>query len=128
MKDVTAAILRYNDRVLIAQRPEHDALAGKWEFPGGKREQGETLQQCLQREMKEEFDIDIEVMDFFGESIYEYDKGKIRLLAFWCRWISGELVVNVHSRIAWVHRDEWDKYDFAPADIPLVQKLKSIIH
>ncbi|MDI6881202.1 MAG: 8-oxo-dGTP diphosphatase MutT [Desulfitobacteriaceae bacterium] len=127
MKEVTAAIISKENRVLIAQRATGKNLAGKWEFPGGKIEQGETPQECLKREMREELDIEIEVLSFFGESIYEYASGEIRLMAFWCKWVLGDFSLHVHSRIEWVNRAQLDLYDFAPADILLVQKLKSVM-
>ncbi len=127
MKEVTAAIIQMENKVLIAQRAPGDNLAGKWEFPGGKIEHGETPKECLRREIREELDIDIEVSDFFGESIYTYHSGQINLMAFWCKWISGDVTLKVHSQMAWVSRDELDLYDFAPADIPLVEKLKAIM-
>ena len=127
MKEVTAAIILDGNKVLIAQRAAGENLAGKWEFPGGKIEPGETPQECLKREIREELDVDIEVRSFFGESIYDYASGEIRLMAFWCKWVSGNFSLHVHSRIAWVNRVELDRYDFAPADIPLVQKLKSVM-
>lgn len=127
MKEVTAAIILKDHRVLIAQRAPGENLAGKWEFPGGKNEPRETPQECLKREIREELEVDIEVSDFFGESIYAYHSGTIKLMAFWCKWISGEFTLKVHSHIAWVNRHELDLYDFAPADIPLVDKLKAVM-
>lgn len=127
MKEVTAAIILKDNRVLIAQRAPEDNLAGKWEFPGGKIEHGETRQECLKREMREELDVEIEVLDFFGESIYAYHSGTIKLMAFWCQWISGDFTLKVHSHIAWVNHNELDLYDFASADIPLVDKLKAVM-
>jgi ADP-ribose pyrophosphatase len=88
MKEVTAAIILKDNKVLIAQRAAGENLAGNWEFPGGKIEPGETLQECLKREIDEEFEVDIEVLDFFGESTYSYHNGTIILIAFWCRWHS----------------------------------------
>ena len=127
MKEVTAAIILKDNKVLIAQRALGENLAGKWEFPGGKIELGETPQDCLKREIREELDVDIEVLDFFGESIYTYHSGTIKLMAFWCQWMSGKFTLKVHSQIAWVNHNELDLYDFAPADIPLVEKLKSVM-
>ena len=127
MKEVTAAIILKANRVLIAQRAPGENLAGKWEFPGGKIEPGETLQECLKREIREELDVDIEVLDFFSESIYTYQNGTIKLMAFLCKWITGDFTLNAHSHIAWVNHHELDLYDFAPADIPLVEKLKSVL-
>ena len=127
MKQVTAAIILKDNKVLIAQRAPEDNLAGKWEFPGGKIEPGETPQECLKREIREELDVNIEVLDFFGESIYAYHSGTIKLMAFWCQWISGDFTLKVHSHIAWVNHNELDLYDFAPADIPLADKLKAVM-
>ncbi|HWQ89592.1 MAG TPA: (deoxy)nucleoside triphosphate pyrophosphohydrolase [Desulfitobacteriaceae bacterium] len=124
MREVTASIILREGRVLIAQRPPADKLAGKWEFPGGKIEAGETPQECLKREIQEEFDVEIEVLDFFAESVYVYENGAIKLLAFWCRWLAGDFTLKVHSRIVWAAYEELELYDYAPADIPLVEKLK----
>lgn len=125
MKEVTAAIIKRENRVLIAERAPGENLSGQWEFPGGKIEPGETPQECLKREIREELEVDIDVLDFFGESIYEYHSGSIKLIAFWCKWISGDFRLNVHSRIEWVTRQQLDLYDFAPADLPLVERLKA---
>lgn len=121
--DVVAAILINNDKVLIAQRADQDPLAGYWEFPGGKIEAGESPEQSLIREMQEEFCIDIEVKEFFGSSTFEYEKGTIRLLAYICTWTGGVIRSTVHHDYAWVEIDELDRYAFAPADRPLVDKL-----
>lgn len=127
MKDVTAAVIIRNNRVLIAQRAPNEKMAGRWEFPGGKIEPGETPQQCLGREIREELEVDVEVLDFFGESIHTYEHGTIRLLAYFCDWVSGEFRLHVHSRIEWVAGEELDHFDFAPADKPLVKKLKTYL-
>lgn len=123
---VTAALLIDNGRILIARRPAGDKLAFKWEFPGGKLESGETLEECLFREMKEEFDIEIQVGSFFAESCYEYERGAIRLMVFWARLIKGELKPTAHDKIMWITSKELANYDFAPADVPLVEKLMGL--
>lgn len=123
-KDVTAAILFNDQKVLIAQRAQHDPLAGLWEFPGGKIEVGESPEECLAREMREEFSIEVEVGDFLGSSLFTYGKGPIRLLAYISKWIGGELRSTVHQDFAWVSINELEHYTFAPADIPLVEKLR----
>lgn len=125
MKKVAAALLVKDNKILIAQRKSTDKLAGKWEFPGGKLEVGETLEACLKREMNEEFGIDVNVGDFFGESIFHYETGTIVLYAYWCTWTSGELVAVDHDAYRWVSVEELSQFDFAPADIPFIEKLRS---
>ena len=121
---VTAAIIINNDRILIAQRLNTDKLAGKWEFPGGKIEINETPVQCLIREMKEEFDIDVVIGEFFGESVYQYETGTIQLLAYHATWKGGSFSLNAHAAIRWVSLNQMQEIEFAPADIPLVEKLQ----
>lgn len=123
MKQVTAALLLKDGKILIARRPENDDLANCWEFPGGKIEKGETPEACLIREMKEELNIDVNIGSFFMESIFNYQQGTIQLLSYWITWQSGELKPIVHSEVAWVDRDELINYEFAPADIPIVKRL-----
>jgi len=125
MKRVTAAILVHNDRILIAQRKGTDDLSGKWEFPGGKIENNESPQQCLIREMQEEFGIDAVVGDFFGESIYHYDTGAVQLLAYHTFWEGGSFSLNAHAAVRWVSLNQLQDFEFAPADIPLVEKLQN---
>ena len=124
MKEVTAAIIIKDDKILIAQRAKGENLEGKWEFPGGKTEPGETPEQCLKREIQEELDLDIEVGEFLGESIYTYSNGQIKINAYFSTIMNGEIHLHVHDQVKWVTIDEIGEYDFAPADIPLVEKLK----
>ena len=121
---VTAAILIIDDKLLIAQRKSGDKLPNKWEFPGGKVENGETPEECLKREMKEEFGIDVSVRGFVGESFYHYDHISIRLLAYRAFWNTGELKIREHQSIEWVTINQIGQFDFAPADIPFVEKLR----
>ena len=76
--------------------------------------------------MQEEFCIDVEVGEFFASSLFTYDKGTIRLLAYRCSWVGGEILSTVHNDYAWIAVDELDKYTFAPADRPLVERLKRV--
>ncbi|KJS83839.1 MAG: NUDIX hydrolase [Peptococcaceae bacterium BICA1-8] len=123
MIDVTAAIIKKDGLILIAQRNKADKLADLWEFPGGKIEEGETPQKCLQRELVEEFGIETEIGDFFGESIYQYEHGTVRLLVYWVIWRKGQLIPKVHAQVKWALPEGLKDYPFAPADIPLVAKL-----
>ncbi|MCL6638395.1 MAG: 8-oxo-dGTP diphosphatase MutT [Firmicutes bacterium] len=124
MIKVTAAILTKDGKVLIARRPADDPLAGKWEFPGGKIEAGESPEECLRREMREEFKVDVSVGKFFGASKYRYEHAAIHLMAYLARWEKGEFDPVSHPEYRWVRIDELDRYDFAPADKPLVEKLR----
>lgn len=123
MKTVTAAILVKDGRVLIARRRSTDRLAGKWEFPGGTIEEGETPEACLKREMKEEFDIDVTVGDCLGESVYHYPHGAVRLLAYATRWRDGQMTMRAHDDYRWVPPHHLNRYDLAPADIPLAREV-----
>jgi 8-oxo-dGTP diphosphatase len=124
MKKVTAAIIIKDGFYFIAKRKKSDKLANKWEFPGGKIENGETAEECLKREIEEELKINVKIGDFFGESIYHYPQDAIQLLAYWVYWESGSIELMAHDEFKWVSLSELDFYDFAPADIPLVKKLK----
>lgn len=123
MKSVTAAILVKENKILIAKRNTTDRLAGKWEFPGGTIEDGETPEQCLKREMKEEFDIEVMVGDYFSESIYSYSHGQIRLLAYKTYWTAGEMQPKVHDDYQWIDINQLNSYDLAPADIPIAKEV-----
>jgi len=98
MIDVTAAIIIHGNKLLIAQRKPTDKLPNKWEFPGGKVEDGESFEECLTREMQEEFSIDVTVGNFIGESIFHYDHLSIRLLAYRTYWNSGDFNIKSHNK------------------------------
>ncbi|MBN1829754.1 MAG: (deoxy)nucleoside triphosphate pyrophosphohydrolase [Deltaproteobacteria bacterium] len=115
-RTVTAAVLVKNGKILIARRRAGDPLAGCWEFPGGTVESGESPEACLAREMKEEFDIDVAIGSFLGESFHHCDDGHIRLLFYRTFWTGGELASMVHDKVAWVTVEKLEHYAFAPAD------------
>jgi 8-oxo-dGTP diphosphatase len=123
--NVTAAIIQQNGKVLVARR-KSGHLQGKWEFPGGKIEPGETPEACLERELLEEFEIKIETGNFVAESIFHYKAvdRTIRLLGYKAKYVSGSFRLHVHDEVAWVGLDELDSYDFAPADIPLAHEIQ----
>jgi len=125
VRDVVAAILIKDNKILIAQRADDDPLAGYWEFPGGKVEEGESPEESLIREMQEEFCININVNQFVESSLFTYEKRTIRLLGYLCRWVAGELFPKVHNDYLWVEISNLSNYTFAPADRPLVEKLIS---
>jgi len=123
MVTVTGAILAKNGKLLIAKRAVADKLGNKWEFPGGKVEDGETPEACLTRELKEELAIEVHVGAFLGENVHRYADGVIRLLAYQVFWLAGELESKVHDEVKWVSPEELDQYDFAPADVPFVERF-----
>jgi 8-oxo-dGTP diphosphatase len=125
MKDVTAAIIVKEGKIFIAKRKSTDKLPNKWEFPGGKIESNETPQECLKREMKEEFGVDISVGECLGESVYHYDHGSIRLLAYQAYWQGGSFCLTDHADFEWVSLNQLQQFDFAPADVPFVEGIKT---
>ncbi len=124
MIKVAAALIRKNNCILVARRPVNDHLAGLWEFPGGKIENGETPEECLYREILEELRVKIKVIGYFADSTYVYSTKSIHLLTFWAALIDGEVQALVHDEVKWVTLDELSALPFAPADIPIVKKIR----
>jgi 8-oxo-dGTP diphosphatase len=122
-RQVTAAVIEKDGKILVAQRRKGATLGGRWEFPGGKIEPGETAEECLRRELKEEFDIDSEIGKFIIASRFRYCLVPIELLAYRVKHLSGEFKVNEHEEIRWVLPSELSLYDFMPADKPIVKLL-----
>ncbi len=122
---IAAAILVKDNLILIAKRKSTDRVApGKWEFPGGKIEAGETPEECVKRELKEELGIDVSVNGLFAQNTHCYEGfGTIQLLAYWTEWTGDRMIPAVHDQVRFASRHELDQYDFAPADIPIVEKL-----
>lgn len=119
---VAAAIIEKDGRYLIA-RKRVGALAGMWEFPGGKIEQGESPEECLKREIYEEFGMEITVEEYLVTSRYTYPHIAIELLGYHATYRRGGLSLTDHDRIEWVNPAEMVNYTFAPADLPLVSAL-----
>jgi 8-oxo-dGTP diphosphatase len=122
-RQVTAAVIEKDGKILIAQRRKGHTLGGKWEFPGGKIEPGETAEVCLKRELKEEFDIEAEIGKFIIASKFRYCMVPIELLAYRAKHLSGEFKINEHEDVRWVDPSEFGSYDFMPADKPIVEML-----
>ncbi|MCP5517416.1 MAG: 8-oxo-dGTP diphosphatase MutT [Verrucomicrobiales bacterium] len=123
--EVAAGLLFRDGRLLLAQRPEGAHLAGLWEFPGGKRADGETFPECLRRELHEELGITVVVEDCVFEEAHTYPERRVRLRFFRCRLLAGEPRGLEGQAIAWVRREELGAYRFPPADELLVHRLAS---
>ena len=122
---VVAAILQKEDKILIARKKQGKPLAGYFEFPGGKIEEGETPEESLIRELMEEMNIKIAVKEYIGESVYDYGNNKvISLLGYTAEIIDGEIKLSDHDIYEWVTLEQINNYKIAPADIPLINKLK----
>lgn len=123
-KIVTAAIILNESRVLIGRRKPNQALGGYWEFPGGKVENGESLVDCLKRELQEELGVNAKVSeDIFMLVDHTYDGGEIQLIAMLADIGGQQPVGTVHDFLAWAPIEELLSYKLAPADIPIAQKI-----
>lgn len=121
--NVTAAIIEKDGKFLIARRAKGKHLESKWEFPGGKIENGESPEECLQRELEEEFGIITAIKNFVAESIFNYGDRTVRLLGYKAEYISGDFKLTAHDEVKWVEMDKLNEFDFAEADLPLVKKI-----
>jgi 8-oxo-dGTP diphosphatase len=127
MQIVSCAVIEKHGKILIARRKSGDQMAGKWEFPGGTIEPGETPEQCLKRELLEELGVEIGIDGFICSSTWKYDHATIKLLAFKATLISGELILHDHAEIRWVTSRELADYDFPEADVPIIRYLTASI-
>lgn len=123
---VTCAIIIRERKILICQRSSTMNLPLKWEFPGGKVEPGEDDAATIVREIKEELHLDIEVVKRLEPVEHDYPAFRIRLVPFIANVVGGELRLEEHADANWVAVDDLDQYDWAPADVPIVELLKTV--
>ena len=124
MTDVVAALIWEGDRFLACQRPANKARALLWEFVGGKVEPGETLEEALIRECREELDITVAPRDVFMEVVHEYPDLTVRLTLFNASIAEGTPRALEHNDIRWITRAQIDELEFCPADEEILKKLK----
>lgn len=124
MTDVVAALIWREDKFLICQRPAHKKRGLLWEFVGGKTEPGESRRQALVRECREELDITVEVGEVFMEVDHVYPDLTVHLTLFNSAITSGEPRLLEHADAKWITIDEIDQYEFCPADVEILKKLK----
>jgi 8-oxo-dGTP diphosphatase len=128
MIKVTAAVIEKDGKILIARRKKSDRMGGKWEFPGGKLGPGETPEECLKRELKEELDIEAEIGEFICSTKFSYMLVPLELMVYRARHISGELKALDHDELVWAEPGDLEKYDFVKADVTVVKKLMKDIY
>ena len=124
MTEVVAALIWDNDKFMICQRPAHKARALLWEFVGGKVEAGETKEQALIRECKEELDVVLSVGNVFIDVLHEYPDITVHLTLFNATIAEGIPQRLEHNDIKWITVSEIDNYDFCPADTEILKKIK----
>ncbi|MDY6407953.1 MAG: (deoxy)nucleoside triphosphate pyrophosphohydrolase [Pseudomonadota bacterium] len=126
MKKIGMAVVVHNGKILIAQRKKTMKQGGLWEFPGGKIEENESAPDCIRREFMEELGMPVHVGEYLCEMNYTYPGlDEFHFDTYWatCDNPTPEKL-DAHEQIAWVTKSELDRYDFCPADVPLVQRLK----
>ncbi len=128
MIEVTCAIILKNNQVLATQRSESMRLPLKWEFPGGKIERNESAESCLLREIKEELNIEVEIIGKLNSSIYSYDFAAIKLIPYIVEYVSGEVVLSEHKDYDWFEKEKLISLDWAAADVPILEEFLKLNH
>ena len=120
MIQVTCAIIENGNHVLICQRSAKMKMPLKWEFPGGKLEPGETEQECIVREIREELLLDIRIIRPLPKVTHHYVDFSITLIPFVCHVAGGKLKLKEHKQAVWVPKEQLQEYDWAAADVPVL--------
>lgn len=124
---VVAAVIKSKDEngneIIFATQRGYGEFKGGWEFPGGKLESGETPQQALEREIREELDTQVVVGDLIDTIEYDYPKFHLHMDCFWCEVASGDLILKEHEAAKWLTKSELNSVDWLPADVTLIEKV-----
>ncbi len=123
MITVVAAIIKKKDTYFLARRAAHKEHAGKWEFPGGKINEGETPEKALERELYEEFGVVTSTGKHVATSQFDYGAFQIELMAYEVTYIEGVFQLTDHDQIAWVRLEEIKRYDLSEADVSICKAL-----
>ncbi len=123
---VTAAVIIQDNKILCVQRNEnkYDYISKKWEFPGGKVEENEQLEETIKREIQEELNLNIDVKSFLIQVNHQYPDFQLKMDTFICEIKSGIIKLNEHIDFKWLSINELSDLDWAAADIPIVKKLR----
>ena len=120
--EVVAAIIKKQDKIFITRR-SYGEFADMWEFPGGKIELGESREEALIREVKEELELDINNLEYLTTVEYDYPNFHLTMHCFICEICGGELVLNAHNDAKWVSLEELSTQKLVPADVEVVEKI-----
>ena len=123
---VVAAVIRSENKIFATARG-YGEFKGQWEFPGGKIEAGETPEEALAREIKEELETEIKVGSLIHTIEYDYPTFHLSMDCFWAEIISGDLVLKEHAAAKWLTKDELDSVEWLPADVTLIDKIKTVV-
>ncbi|HEX4058363.1 MAG TPA: (deoxy)nucleoside triphosphate pyrophosphohydrolase [Galbitalea sp.] len=123
--DVVGAVIVRNGLIFCAQRGPAGALAGKWEFPGGKLERGESAAAALVREIREELDCEIRVGDEITTTVHEYEFGVVNLTTYYCELAEGEPTLSEHGAALWLEPSVLGSIEWAPADLAAVHLVQA---
>lgn len=118
--EVVAAIIKKDNKIFITKR-NYGEFIDMWEFPGGKIESGETQEQALIREIKEELEVDINNLEYLTTINYDYPKFHLTMHCFICEICGGKLTLNVHNEVKWVSLEELKNQNWIPADVEVVE-------
>ena len=124
MIDVVAAVIKKDNKYLIAQRNRNKHFAFYWEFPGGKVDNGETFENALKREIKEELSIDVKILKKVSSQKHKDDKINVNVHYFLCEHLDGKINLFEHEDLKWVNKTELFSYKMAPGDSKIIKFLK----
>ena len=125
--EITAGIIVKNNKVLIGQRKFHDKFGGKWEFPGGKIEKGETPEEAIRREIREELEVEIEVGPLLGTIEYDYPNFHLSMDTFLAKVREGTIVLKEAEAAKWLTKSSLDTVGWLPADQTIIKKIHEIM-
>ncbi len=123
-----AIILNSQNKVIVCQRSRSMHLPLKWEFPGGKIEENETPEECLTREIKEELNIDIRIIEQLMTNDHHYEDKFIRLIPFICRYLDGDIILKEHTQFKCLDKESLLDLDWAEADIPVLKEYLTKVY